>query len=280
VTDPAGDGGLLDIVAGSGSFVLVFAVFLAIAVAEMRWAQRPGSALTPHRWAGNLSLFGAGMALSAMPFVAAYSAALATGAAEFGLLNHLGLPGWLRFLLAILILDLVAYALHRIMHAVPILWRLHAVHHSDPEIDVTTTLRSHPLGMIPGALFGTVSVLAAGYSPEEIAVYGMLVQIVQLVAHANLRLPARAEAIVGRVLVTPRFHEVHHSPRQAETDSHYGELFAFWDRLFGTATEPLPRERGAPQFGLDLFREAGAQLPHRVLAQPFLMRSPAPRLAE
>src|SRR5262249_28606853 len=147
------------------------------------------------------------------------------------LLDNVTSPA-LRTALAVIVLDLLDYTLHRLAHRVGWLWRLHRVHHSDTELDVTTTLRHHPLEGIPSALLIGGGGRPLGFTPEEFAFFAALVLLVQLVAHGTLRLPSSVEACLAPVLVTPGFHPLHHSRRRAETDSNYGQIFSVWDRLF------------------------------------------------
>jgi sterol desaturase/sphingolipid hydroxylase (fatty acid hydroxylase superfamily) len=146
------------------------------------------------------------------------------------------------------------------------------VHHSDPEVDATTAIRHHPPEALAGvALMGAATGLV-GVAPAAVALYAALDWTVQLIAHSNLR-PVRGRvAWLGRVVVTPEFHRLHHSRRRVETDSNYGQVFAFWDLLFGT----FRRAAGCIECGLDSFRDARSQSPHWLLVQPLLPREGAP----
>jgi sterol desaturase/sphingolipid hydroxylase (fatty acid hydroxylase superfamily) len=182
----------------------------------------------------------------------------------------------MRFLIAIIVLDALAYAQHRLLHRVDILWRFHAVHHSDPEVDVTTTFRHHPVEAIfNGALVGGV-VLAIGFSPAEIVAYTWVVFFIELLAHANLALPSWFGAVLGKIIVTPEFHHLHHSRSNAEANANFGQAFSVWDTLFGTARVRSSEDPSRFEFGLDQFREQKFNLPHYLLAQPLLSRANAP----
>ncbi len=251
------------------------AIFVIVAVAELLWPRLELTDLTRRRWFGNLALLGLVFAIMAVagriPFIAAM---LDDGAAaSWGLLPRLGTPLWLEVPVAILLLDLFAYTLHRIYHAIGWLWRLHAVHHSDPELDLTTTWRQHPLSVLIQALATAGAVTVMGISPLGFAVYRGCDAIVQALAHANLALPGWLSTALSRVLVTPDFHRLHHSPWVVETNSNYGQIFSVWDRLLGTARGRAGSDRRQPEFGLELFRDARAQRPDRMLAQPFLAQS-------
>ena len=136
--------------------------------------------------------------------------------------------------LTLIVRSLASYGLHRAAHSVPLLWRLHRVHHCDTAVDLSTGLRHHP-----GELLYVAAVLAAlailcGFSVPALAGYELAASVFALWTHANLRLPARAEHALGWLFATPALHHVHHSAARAETDSNYGECLILWDRLFGT----------------------------------------------
>jgi sterol desaturase/sphingolipid hydroxylase (fatty acid hydroxylase superfamily) len=254
--------------AGSVGAIAGAAVLMLVGAGEMLRPRRPGGDATALRWLGNASLYGAtfGVGYLIAPLIAALVAAIGPG---LRLLDHLASPA-LRVILAVLILDLLDYALHRASHRFGWLWRLHAVHHSDTELDVTTTLRHHPLEGIPAALVIGGGGALLGFTPNEIAVFAMAVLAVQLIAHGNVALPTRLTALLATVLVTPDFHRLHHSRRRLETDANYGQIFSVWDRLFGTARA---RDDDAIEFGLDEFCERADQRLDRLLAQPFLLRN-------
>jgi sterol desaturase/sphingolipid hydroxylase (fatty acid hydroxylase superfamily) len=164
--------------------------------------------------------------------------ALAALAAEngWGLLNSISLPGWAAILVGVVLLDLVIYFQHVLFHAVPTLARLHAVHHADPDFDLTTGIRFHPLEMLLSALFKFAAVAALGAPVEAVLVFEVLLNATAMFNHANVALPAPIEPWVRRVLVTPDMHRIHHSVVEAERNSNYGFCLSVWDRLLGTYT--------------------------------------------
>lgn len=229
------------------------------------WRTLSGS--TGHRWTANLSLFGLcfGLGYVMAPFVAG---AVSAAGLPPGPLARIAAPA-LRMLVAIVVLDLLDYAVHRASHRFPLLWRLHQPHHSDPELDVTTALRHHPFeAALASVVLGGGGALL-GIAPREIAVYGALALAVQLVAHANLALPPRLAALLAPVLVTPDFHRLHHSRTRRQADANYGQLFSFWDRLFASRQHG---ETGAIAFGVEGCPEATARNLPRLLAEPLLPR--------
>ena len=184
--------------------------------------------------------------------------------------NRLGLqslPLPMGVLLTILLLDAWRYWEHRIFHSVPFLWRLHLVHHSDTQVDITTTERHHPLDAVVGGATAVIFVLVFFPPLEGLLAYYILVRTVQLCAHANLALPTWLDRSLGMVLVTPGQHAIHHSPVLQETNSNYGALSSVWDRLFGTFTDPaITTHKG---FGLEYFRDHNSTSAIGLLLQPF-----------
>ena len=254
----------------------ILALLTIAAAAERVRPLRTRSETTSRRWVGNLSLCILSNGVFLLPVVTAIAAAFVAESQQKRLIDAFGMPSMVRFVVAIIVLDALAYAQHRLLHRVDVLWRFHAVHHSDPEVDVTTTFRHHPLEAIfNGALVGAV-VLVIGFSPAEITAYTWVSFVVELVAHANLALPSWLGAILGRLIVTPEFHHLHHSRANTEANSNFGQALSIWDTLFGTARTRSPEDWPRLEFGLDEFRGPRFHLPHYLLAQPLLPRGSGP----
>ena len=213
----------------------------------------------------------------ALTFVT-FATNLVWNAAVFGLVlwletNDLGLLRWLAIpplpaaILAVAALDFAFYAAHVSWHKIPALWRFHAVHHSDPALDVTTTIRQHPVeGVLRYAAIAAMA-LAIGPSPVAFAIYRGSSAINALLEHANLAAPRWLDRALSLVTTWPMLHKVHHSRLPEQTDTNYGNLFSFWDRLFGTYT---PSERGRRiHYGLDGHDRPELQTTAALLAQPF-----------
>jgi sterol desaturase/sphingolipid hydroxylase (fatty acid hydroxylase superfamily) len=184
-----------------------------------------------------------------------------------GFLNAVSLPAFLNVAVVLLVLDLSFYVAHVTMHKVPALWRFHAVHHSDAHVDVTTTIRQHPGETLFRYAVLAVFAFVVGASPAAFAVYRLLQALSGLLEHANLRLPLRLDRVLALITTWPHMHKVHHSRVAAETDSNYGNLFSFWDRLFGTFT---PSHRGVEiAYGLDGFDDPRMQTTSGLLVVPF-----------
>ena len=251
----------------------ILGVFAAVVAAELIHPKRPRSGAALRRWVGNLSLCLASNGVLVLLALTVLAASFFSEFTHAGLLDSLELPGGMRVMIAIVGLDALAYAQHRLLHRVDVLWHLHLVHHSDPEIDVTTTFRHHPVEAIFNGVVAGAVVLVIGFSPAEVVAYTWVAFVIEILAHANLALPPRLSAILGRLIVTPEFHQMHHSRENVEANANFGQAFSIWDKLFGTARARSLDDRRQLEFGLDEFREPKFSLPHYLLAQPLLVRA-------
>jgi sterol desaturase/sphingolipid hydroxylase (fatty acid hydroxylase superfamily) len=185
----------------------------------------------------------------------------------FGFLHVVALPPLMALGIVVLGLDFSFYVAHVAMHRSPGLWRFHAVHHSDPAVDVTTTIRQHPGEGVIRYLFMAVAAMALGAGPGAFAVYRTWSALHGLLEHANLQLPRRLDTLFSLVVSTPNMHKVHHSRTVRETNTNYGNVFSLFDRLFLTFT---PSERGLSiVYGLHGCDDAATQSTVGLLALPF-----------
>lgn len=153
---------------------------------------------------------------------------------RFGL-NHLyELPAWLEVTIAFLVLDYFNYVWHVVNHRVPAFWRFHLVHHTDPDLDVSTALRFHFGEMIGSVFFRGAVTFLSGVSPLTVLVYEIVFEAATQFHHSNWKLPLPFEKILNKIIVTPRMHGIHHSIIKQETDSNFSVIFSFWDRLHKT----------------------------------------------
>ncbi|MEQ8831323.1 MAG: sterol desaturase family protein [Alphaproteobacteria bacterium] len=141
--------------------------------------------------------------------------------------------GW-GVVLDLLLLDFLIYWWHRANHAIPFLWRFHEIHHLDETLDSTTAIRFHWGEVALSACARAVFILAFDIPLESVLIFEIQVLLAAIFAHSNLRLPAGLERAIGWVVITPAIHWVHHHAVRRDTDSNYGNLFSFWDRLFGS----------------------------------------------
>lgn len=200
----------------------------------------------------NLVLGGLNAGLVAGLFAGLWVLAAAWSQARgVGVLWQVELPAWAHALGAVLLLDAWTYAWHRLNHVVPFLWRFHRVHHSDAHMDVTTASRFHTGEIVLSSLLRVPVIVLLGATAWEVVLYETLMFAVVQLHHANVGLPARVEAALSTLIVTPAIHKVHHSRWQPETDSNYSALFSWWDRLFGSFRRRDPADPVA--FGLDGF---------------------------
>jgi len=147
---------------------------------------------------------------------------------------------WWSFVAGFLLLDFLNYALHRFQHAVPFLWHFHALHHSDPDVDVTTSVRHHPIEYLLAAGFYWLAVLALGIPVAVVTSHALAVFAAAAVTHGNTRLPDWLERLLQPVVITLDLHLIHHSISYDEQNANFGAVFSVWDRLFGTFAR-LPR---------------------------------------
>jgi sterol desaturase/sphingolipid hydroxylase (fatty acid hydroxylase superfamily) len=187
--------------------------------------------------------------------------------AGVGLFNTVTVHPLIELVGTVLVLDLAWYVTHVAMHTFSSLWRFHAIHHSDPVVDVTTTIRQHPgEGLIRYAFLAAFA-FAAGTSPASFAVYRVWSALHGLTEHSNVRLPQWFDTILTFVFSSPNMHKVHHSREQRFTDSNYTNIFSIWDRMFGTFT---PSRHGAAiAYGLDGHDGLEQQSTSGLLALPF-----------
>lgn len=194
-----------------------------------------------------------------------------------GLLNALAVPSAAAIVVTILARSLTSYALHVLAHRMPLLWRMHRVHHSDTAVDLSTGVRHHPFELLFAAACHAAAAVLLGLSVPALIAYEAAAVTLTFWSHANLRLPAQVERLAAFILVTPAAHHVHHSARQFETDSNYGEVLLVWDWLFGTLHRRDHREVAAMPIGLGADHDGDASSLVRQLALPF-RRAPDPAL--
>jgi len=230
--------------ASAAYWSLFVVTFLAVAIWESAQPKRELAWPAGRRWGRHgLLLVIAGVISTAVFRMSPIALAAAVSGSRFGILNRPWLPFLARCVAAVILLDLVHYATHRAFHSFAILWRVHEVHHSDPDFDVSTAGRFHPIEvvLVQGASFAAVAVLA----PPPVAVFaaGVIAMLLNFFAHANSSLPKWLDAPVRAVLVTPDMHRIHHSEEIVEQSRNFGQSFVWWDRLFGTyLAEPAAGE--------------------------------------
>lgn len=227
-----------------GGFVLMLVAEWLVPAAHARWNLRRLA-----HGGHNLLLWIAGIVVISVVFGGATWMTLQWMQFRgIGVLYFLPLPFWLHAVLAFSLLDASDYIFHRMSHNVRWLWLLHAVHHSDPRMDVTTNLRQHPLHLIPTVLWRLVACAAIGVPAWVFLVHEVVNLAFAHLHHAAVRWPRWIDRVIPWLLITPRMHWSHHAPEMARTNANYGMLFSLWDRAFGTLTPPVSDDEA--RFGL------------------------------
>ena len=158
-----------------------------------------------------------------------------TAAAHFGILHWFEMPSWAFLIVGLLLMDLVgAYLVHLIEHKIKVLWKFHMVHHADTQVDTTTANRHHPGESVIRAVFAIFAILVCGAPMWIVFLYQSLSVVLSQFNHANIRLPLWLDNALSYVIISPNMHKVHHHFERPQTDSNYGNIFSFWDRLFRT----------------------------------------------
>ncbi len=203
---------------------------------------------------------------------AAVGVALFAQAHGWGLFHALHLPGWTALAASLLLLDLAIYLQHVMLHAVPLLWRLHRMHHTDLEFDVTTGARFHPLEILLSLLIKLGVIVALGAPAVAVLAFELALNVTSMFNHGNVRLPRRLDRALRWLTVTPDMHRVHHSWHVDETNSNFGFNLSCWDRLCGTYRAQPRDGHERMTIGINQFRDPRELRLDRMLWQP--MRGP------
>jgi sterol desaturase/sphingolipid hydroxylase (fatty acid hydroxylase superfamily) len=222
------------------------------------------------RWPSNFGLvvFNT-LALRLIVPTAAVGAALFSKERGWGVFNQVELPEWIEILAVVLILDLVIYAQHVLFHRVPVLWRLHRMHHADLDLDVTSGARFHTIEIFASMGIKLAVVAALGAPALGVLIFEILLNATSMFNHANVRIPARLDRLLRLVLVTPDMHRVHHSVIRRETDSNFGFNLPWWDHMFSTYRDQPAAGHLGMTIGIGQFQSARELLLDRMLTQPF-----------
>ena len=248
------------------SFVLIF---ILVALWEIRAPRRNLTTSKKWRWFNNLSIIAINPILLRLVFpILAVGMAQTAQANGWGLLNHLGTPNLIALVVGIVALDLVIYMQHVMFHAVPLLWRLHMVHHADLDYDLTTGLRFHPVEIVLSMILRITIIAALGPPVVSVLAFEIILNGMAMFNHGNLKLPLSVDRFLRLLVVTPDMHRVHHSVIIHETNSNYGFNLSIWDRLFGTYLAQPYKGHTDMIIGLSQFRD------HRRLTLPWLLILP------
>jgi sterol desaturase/sphingolipid hydroxylase (fatty acid hydroxylase superfamily) len=232
------------------------AIFAAMALWELRAPRRVLTVSKPRRWSANLGLVVLNTLLLRLVFpVAAVGLAAIAAGRGWGLFNQVTLPAGVELGLAIVALDLAIWAQHVFFHAVPVLWRLHRVHHADLDYDLTTGARFHPIEILLSMLIKFAAILVLGPSVVAVILFEVILNAMAMFNHGNVSLPERLDRRLRRLLVTPDMHRVHHSVAADEANSNFGFNLSLWDRLFGTYRDQPRGGHAGMTLGIDDARD-------------------------
>jgi len=253
--------------------MLRLACFLSLltvlGLAEAIWPRHSAAPKRRKRWPVNLGLGLLNvMCLKLLLPWLAVDAALWAQARHWGLLPRLPIPSVLAAVIAFAALDLVIYAQHRVMHRVPLLWRMHRMHHTDLALDVSSGVRFHPAEIMLSMGVKIGAVILLGAAPQVVLIFEIALSSFALFTHANLDLPGAVDRGLRRVFVTPDMHRIHHSVLTVEHDTNFGFQVSWWDRLFGTYRASPASAKATMTLGLDDFRAPAQQRFTALLKQP------------
>jgi sterol desaturase/sphingolipid hydroxylase (fatty acid hydroxylase superfamily) len=258
----------------SNTYWLMFlASFVVVATWESLQPKQNLSSAVKRRWSRHGLILVAATVVSVTLYRSSpVLVAVAMANSRFGLLNKSWLPFPLRFIFAIFLLDLVKYAVHWSYHAVPFLWRVHHVHHSDPDLDVSTGARAHPIEvtLTQGVNLAAVAILAA--PPVAVLTVELFSCAESFFSHANASLPGWLERPLRWMFVTPDMHRVHHSQEVQEQSRNLGDIFPWWDRLFRTYLEAPAAGQDRMLVGLKGFQSDESLDVFFMLLHPFRLQ--------
>jgi sterol desaturase/sphingolipid hydroxylase (fatty acid hydroxylase superfamily) len=254
-----------------GAFLGIFAV---MALWELVGARRRLTTAKGARWFANLGITILNTVVVRLVFPgAAVGVAVLAADRGWGLLNQVSAPSTLSIVGAVLLLDLAIYLQHVMFHAIPILWRLHMVHHADVDFDVTTGLRFHPVEIVLSMLIKVAVISALGPPVVAVLIFEVLLNATAMFNHGNVRLALSLDHVVRWFVVTPDMHRVHHSVVVRETNSNFGFNLPWWDRLLGTYVAQPAAGHEALTIGLEQYQDQCRQTLPWMLVQPFTGRT-------
>jgi sterol desaturase/sphingolipid hydroxylase (fatty acid hydroxylase superfamily) len=246
------------------------AILAAMALWELLAPRRKQAFGRGKRWPSNIGIVALDTLLVRLIFpVTAVTMAVLAEQQGWGLVHALNAPVWVAIIASVILLDLAIYLQHVLFHAVPVLWRLHRVHHADLDFDVTTGIRFHPIEILlsMGIKLGVVAAL--GTPAVAVLIFEVLLNATSMFNHGNVRLRERFDRVLRWFVVTPDMHRVHHSVVPRETNSNFGFNLPWWDRLFGTYRAQPAAGHEAMTIGIEQFRDPRELRLDRMLLQPF-----------
>ena len=251
--------------------ICFFGVLLVMALFEIVAPRRDLVLAKTKRWFTNLALVAIDtVALRVLFPILAVGMAEIASARGWGLFAVTDLPLWIEITAAVILLDLAIYGQHVASHKVPILWRVHKVHHADRDIDVTTGLRFHPVEICLSMLYKFVVIIALGAPAFAVFLFEVLLNGTAMFNHSNVKLPKPLDRLVRLAVVTPDMHRVHHSIIRREHDTNYGFNLSIWDRMFGTYIDQPSKGHEGMTIGLEPYQTEKPARLDWALALPFM----------
>ncbi len=244
--------------------------FVFFAIFESLYPHRSAYIQKSQRWTANLGLFLVDLFVVGIPLgAAAFGFILFAESQTWGVMNQIDLPFWFKAIAGFICLDGLLYFQHRLSHKVPVLWRLHRVHHADTEMDVTTANRVHPLESVWLTFLRVSLCVLLGIPLLVLIFYQIALNVVSIFNHANIRFPTRIERAINKLFVTPAMHVTHHSAYIQDFDTNFAFVFSFWDRCFGTYKNQSIKQNGEVVLGIDQFRDKRDMSVLSLLTMPF-----------
>jgi sterol desaturase/sphingolipid hydroxylase (fatty acid hydroxylase superfamily) len=254
--------------------IIRLSIFLSMFALMAAWEglgpRRDRSVSRARRWPNNIGVAFLDTALARIVEpTGAVGFALFAQVHGWGLFNSVALPTWTKLLISLLLLDFTIYLQHRMFHYVPVLWRLHRMHHADLDIDVTTGARFHPIEILLSLGIKFLVIVPLGAPPLSVLIFEIGLNASSMFNHSNVRIPPSLERLLRCLVVTPDMHRVHHSVIRRETDSNFGFNFPWWDRLFKTYRAQPEAGHEGMTIGIEQFRDPKQLSLGRMLTQPF-----------
>jgi len=233
-----------------------FGIFALMAVWELMAPRRPLMASRVSRWPANLSIVVLNTITARLLFsTTAVGAAVLAQQNQWGVLNLVAWPNWVTVVAALVTMDFVLYLQHVVFHAVPVLWRLHMMHHTDLDVDVTTGARFHPVEIVLSMLIKLAAITVTGAPPVAVLTFEVVLNATSMFNHSNVRMPWTLDRLLRWIVVTPDMHRIHHSVARDETNSNFGFSLPWWDRLLGTYRPDPAKSQIEMPLGLEQFRD-------------------------
>ncbi len=255
---------------GNIRFVFFILVLLIVIGAEFLFPRRKHNMRRALRWASNLGLVVINsIVLRVLMPGFAIASALYASKNGIGIFNYLSINSIIGAVVSVLLLDMAIYWQHRIFHIVPIFWRLHRLHHSDIEYDVTTGVRFHPIEIMLSYLLKLLLILIIGVPVIGVIIFEIILNSAAMFNHGNLKVPVKLDYYLRKIIVTPDMHRVHHSIRQGEMHKNFGFNISIWDHVFKSYKDQPQDGHVDMLIGLDEFRDLKDQTLTNLMQQPF-----------